>query len=34
MLDGNGTDFAVGDGVKYAALGHNAVYKIDGQGTL
>lgn len=31
MLDGNGTDLAVGDGVKYAALGHNAVYKIDGK---
>lgn len=31
MLDGNGTDFAVGDGKKYAALGHNSVYHIDGK---
>lgn len=31
MIDGNGTDIAIGDGVKYAALGHNSVYKIDGK---
>ncbi|MES2486704.1 MAG: family 43 glycosylhydrolase [Bacteroidota bacterium] len=31
MIDGNGTDFAIGDGVKYAALGHNSVYNIEGK---
>ncbi|MDI1256642.1 MAG: arabinan endo-1,5-alpha-L-arabinosidase [Flavobacterium sp.] len=31
MIDGNGTDFAIGDGKKWAALGHNAVYNIDGK---
>ncbi|SCY19155.1 family 43 glycosylhydrolase [Flavobacterium caeni] len=31
MIDGNGTDFAIGDGKQYAALGHNSVYRIDGK---
>ncbi|MGK4568464.1 hypothetical protein [Flavobacterium sp. 3HN19-14] len=31
MIDGNGTDFATGDGKKWAALGHNAVYNIAGK---
>ena len=31
MMDGNGTDFAIGDGKKWAALGHNSVYTIGGK---
>lgn len=31
MMDGNGTDFAIGDGKKWAALGHNSVYNVDGK---
>ena len=31
MLDGNGTILATGDGKKWAAIGHNSVYNIDGK---
>ncbi len=31
MMDGGGTVVAIGDGKKWAALGHNSVYKIDGK---
>ena len=31
MMDGGGTVIAIGDGKKWAALGHNSVYNIDGK---
>lgn len=31
MMDGGGTVVAIGDGKKWAALGHNSVYTIDGK---
>lgn len=31
MIDGNSTVIAIGDGKKFAALGHNSVYKVDGK---
>jgi arabinan endo-1,5-alpha-L-arabinosidase len=34
MLDGGGTPFAIGDGKKWAALGHNSVYNVDGKDIL
>lgn len=34
MLDGGGTDIAIGDGKKWAALGHNSVYHMDGKDLL
>ena len=34
MLDGGGTVIAIGDGVKWAAIGHNSVYQIDGKDYL
>lgn len=34
MMDGNGTVIAIGDGKKWAALGHNAVYTINGKDYL
>lgn len=34
MLGGGGTVIAIGDGKKWAAVGHNAVYKIDGKDYL
>ncbi|MHA4811046.1 family 43 glycosylhydrolase [Flavitalea flava] len=34
MLDGGGTEIAIGDGKKWAALGHNSVYNINGKDYL
>ena len=34
MMDGGGTVVAIGDGKRWAALGHNAVYKMDGKELL
>jgi len=34
MLGGGGTVIAIGDGKKWAALGHNSVYNIDGKDYL
>jgi len=31
MIDGNRADFVVGDGKKWAALGHNSLYNVDGK---
>ena len=34
MLDGGGSVIAIGDGKKWAALGHNSVYNLDGEDYL
>jgi arabinan endo-1,5-alpha-L-arabinosidase len=34
MMDGGGTVIAIGDGIKWAALGHNSVYNLDGKDYL
>lgn len=34
MIDGGGTVLAIGDGKKWAALGHNSVYNINGKDFL
>ncbi len=34
MLDGGGTVISIGDGKKWAALGHNSVYKMEGKDYL
>ena len=34
MLDGGGSVIAIGDGKKWAALGHNSVYNLDGKDYL
>jgi arabinan endo-1,5-alpha-L-arabinosidase len=34
MLDGGGTVVAIGDGKRWAAVGHNSVYSINGKDLL